>query len=99
MKFLHFYDHELRTGNTLVLRRQDDRERRALADPRGDIELAAVAVEDVLDDGEPQAGAALFPARRHADPVEALRETRQVLRRDAGPVVLHRHDEAGGTAV
>src|SRR5205085_5432068 len=54
-----------------------------------------MAVEDVLDDGEPQTGAALLPARRHADPIEPLGEAGQMLWSDAGPVIRHRGDEAG----
>ena len=64
----------------------------------GDHELAAVAVEDVLDDREAEAGAALLPACRHVDAVEALGEPRQVLRGDAGPVVDHVDPEAAGPA-
>src|SRR2546423_9162785 len=58
----------------LFLCRQNHRKCRAVADPGGDVELAAMAVEDVLDDGEPQTGAALLPARRHADPIEPFGE-------------------------
>ncbi len=43
--------------------------------------LVAVAVEAVLDDGEPQARAPAGAARRDVDPVEALREPRDVLGR------------------
>src|SRR2546423_13177725 len=63
----------------LFLCRQNHRKCRAVADPGGDVELAAMAVEDVLDDGEPKAGAALLPARRHADAVEPLGEAGQML--------------------
>src|SRR5919106_3719427 len=38
----------------------------------GDVELAFVAVEDVLDDGEPEPGAALVAARGDVDAVETL---------------------------
>ena len=67
--------------------------------PTSDVtsQLAAMAVDDVLDDGEPETRPALLTARRHVDPVEALGEARQVLGRDAGPVVGH-GDEAGGSA-
>ena len=44
-----------------------------------------MAVEDVLDDGEPEPGAALLAARGDVDAVEALGEPRQMLGRDAGP--------------
>src|SRR2546423_3178933 len=79
----------------LFLCRQNHRKCRAVADPGGDVELAAMAVEDVLDDGEPQTGAALLPARRHADPIEPLGEAGQMLGSDAGSVIRHRGDEAG----
>jgi len=57
-----------------------------------------MAVEDVLDDSEPEPGAAFFPARRDVDPVEPLGQPRQMLRRDAGPIVDHRDGVAPGLA-
>ena len=54
-----------------------------------------MAVEDVLDDGEAQAGASLLAACRHVDPVEALGQPRQVLRaRCPGPSSRHRDDDS-----
>ena len=67
-----------------------DREPGALPRLAGDVELAPVAVDDVLDDGEAQARSALVAALRHVDPVEPLGQARQVLGRDAGAVILHR---------
>ena len=49
-----------------------------------------MAVEDVLDDGQPQPGAALLAARLDIDAVEALGEPRQVLGGDAGAEVADR---------
>src|SRR4029453_7992981 len=43
----------------------------------------------VFDDGEPKARAALLAARRNIDAIEALGEPRQMLRRDAWPVIGH----------
>ena len=42
---------------------------------------------DVLDDGEPKPGPALFPAHGSADPIEALCQSWEVLGRDAGTIV------------
>ena len=63
------------------------REGRAGAEARGDAQIPAVAVHDVLDDGEAEPGAAFLAARGGIDPIEALGEPRQVLRRDPRPVV------------
>src|SRR5215470_13782071 len=52
-------------------------------------------VEDVLDDSEPQSGAPLLAACRHADAIEPLGQAGEVLWRDAWAVVRHRGDEAG----
>src|SRR3546814_19572220 len=48
---------------------------------RSDREAATVAVEDVLDDGEAESGAAERAAPRGVDPVESLGQTRQMLAR------------------
>src|SRR5262245_7110097 len=68
-----------------VLRRgvQADGEGRALAVLAVDGERAAVAVDDVLDDREPEPGAAECARAPGVDAVEALGEARQVLARDA----------------
>ena len=68
--------------------RQPDGEGAALAEGRGDLEPALVAVEDVLDDGEPEPGAALVAAGGDAHAVEALGQAVDVLARDARAVVL-----------
>src|SRR5436190_17266322 len=57
------------------------------ADCAAQVEGAAVALDDVLDDGEAKAGAAGFAAARRIDAVEALGHSRQMLARDSGPVV------------
>src|SRR5215472_7362852 len=57
-----------------------------------------MAVEDVLDDGEPQTGAALLAARRYADAIEPLGEPGKMLGRDARSVVRHSGNEAGRAA-
>src|SRR5438270_14069823 len=59
------------------------REGRALAQRTGDIEPAAMAVEDVLDDGKPEARSAQFARAGIVDPVETLGQARQVFARDA----------------
>src|SRR5215468_7428430 len=82
----------------LVLRSQADRKCRPLPDARGNVELATVPVEDVLDNGEPQPSAAFFAARGHADAIEAFREPGKVLGCDARPVISHGGNEAGRPA-
>ena len=49
-----------------------------------------MAVDDVLDDGQPEPGAAPLPAALHIHPVEALGQARDGLARDALAVVAHR---------
>src|SRR5262245_7118991 len=55
-----------------------------------------MTIEDVLDDREPKARATLLTARGNIDPVEALREPRQMLRRDAWAVIDHGDRVAAG---
>ena len=47
-------------------------------------------VDDVLDDGEPEARPAFLAALGHVDPVKPLRQARQMLRRDARAVIPDR---------
>src|SRR6185295_18197311 len=54
-----------------------------------DQQTAAMARQDVLDQRQPEPGAALRAAIANIDPVEPLGEPRQVLRRNAGPEVAH----------
>ena len=54
-----------------------------------------MAAQDVLDDGEPQAGAALPPMAPALDPVESLGQPRQMLGRDPRPLVGDRDPHAG----
>src|SRR6185312_786229 len=58
----------------------------ALADDALHLELAAVPLQDVLDDGEPESGPAGGARAARIDAIEALREARNVLGRyaDAG---------------
>ena len=51
------------------------------------VQQAVVAVDDVLDDGEAEAGALLLAARLRIDPVEALGQPRHMLGRDADTMV------------
>ena len=48
-----------------------------------------MAGQDVLDQCEPEAGAALGPALADIDPVETLGQAGNILRCDAGPLVAH----------
>ena len=54
-----------------------------------------MAAQDVLDDGETQAGAALAPIAPAFDAVEALGQSRQMLGRDPGPLVGDGDPHAG----
>src|SRR6476620_7808271 len=56
-----------------------------------DRELSAVAIEDVLDQRKPEAGATFGTALGHIDPIEALGEPRNVLGRNARTVVAYGH--------
>ena len=56
---------------------------RTRADPAGDVDLAADGLDQVLDDREPQAGAAEFAASRLVDAVEPLEDAGQVVAGDA----------------
>jgi hypothetical protein len=64
--------------------------------------LAALRLDDMLDDGEPEAGAALLARPRLVHPVEALENPRLGLRGQPRAVVTHADlDPAaggGGTA-
>src|SRR6266540_2838939 len=73
-----------------IHQRQVSGEGGALPEHALDGQAAAVAVEDVLDQREPQAGAALRAALADVDAVEALGQPRQMLGRDAGTMVAHR---------
>src|SRR5438045_8933966 len=86
---------EANAARRLLLRRQRHGKGRALADLGGDGEHSAMAVEDVLDDGQTQPRSALLAARRYAHAVEALGEAGQMLGGDAGPIVRHGGDESG----
>jgi hypothetical protein len=51
--------------------REDQAEGRALAEFARDVELAAVTLHHVLDDRQPEAGAARFARPAAVDPIEA----------------------------
>src|SRR5687768_8506406 len=75
--------------------REVGREDRTLTGCALDREPATVAVDDVFDDGEAQAGALPFAAFLTLDAIEALGEPRQMLARHARPVVA---DDQSGIA-
>src|SRR5580704_17209216 len=54
-----------------------------------DRQPSAVAVEDMFDQREAEAGAALSAALRDIDAVKPLGQPRQMLGRDAGDVIAH----------
>src|SRR5690242_19665843 len=73
----------------LARRAKIDREDRALPELALDLERGAVAIDDVLDDGEAEPGAAHRARASRVDAVEALGEARNVLPRDALATVAH----------
>src|SRR4051812_48036112 len=58
---------------------QEQRENAAFSGLGFDIQAAAVAVHDVLYDGQAEAGSAQLPGSRGIDPVEPLGEARDML--------------------
>src|SRR5271169_6257012 len=77
------------------VRAQEDGEYRTGAGGAFDIKKAAMAIEDVLDDCEPESGPAHFARARGVDPVEALGQPRQVLARNTLPAVAHGYRNEG----
>jgi hypothetical protein len=73
------------------VRAQEDGKHRAGAEGALDVEKSAVAVEDVLDDREPEPGAAHFARARGIDAIESLGQSRQMLAGDALALVTHGH--------
>jgi len=73
------------------VRTQEDSEYRTGAGGAFDIKKATMAIEDVLDDCEPEPGPAHFARTRGVDPVEALGQPRQVFACDTFPAVAHGH--------
>src|SRR5580704_9156187 len=51
-----------------------------------------MAADDMLDDGQPQAGAALFPAAFDIDPIETFGEAGNGARRDTFAIVAHGYE-------
>ena len=66
-----------------MLGRQGDRKGRLYAGDGIDAHAPAVKAHDVLDDGKAQARSTQGAAPRLVDAIEALEESRQVLRGDA----------------
>src|SRR5689334_11378625 len=77
------------------LRRQLDRERRALARLRRDADAAAVRLDNVLHHRQPEAGALDRAVERVLRPVELVEDALLIGRRDAGPVVRDGHEDGG----
>src|SRR5205814_6529497 len=61
-------------------------------------ERAPVPLDDMLDDGETKTRAGGFAAARRIDAVEALRDTRQMLSRDAGTMIGDRQRDPAAAA-
>src|SRR5438552_17685002 len=69
--------------------RQTHVDDRAAAELARHPELALVGDDQVLDDGEAEAGTALLACAARIDPVKSFEQAWQVLARDAGAVVGH----------
>src|SRR4029077_5730092 len=72
-----------------AVRAQEDGEHRAGAEGALDVEKSAVAVEDVLDDREPEPGPAHFARAGGVDAVEPLGQPWQMLAGDAFALIPH----------
>src|SRR5512139_1938666 len=68
--------------------RQQDRERGPFADPAPDGYRPLVGQDDVLDDGQSEAGAAQLLGPGLVDDIETLEDVREVIGADAGPGVF-----------
>src|SRR5438132_7490601 len=62
---------------------------RALSDPAGRVHIALHGLNEVLDNGQAQAGAAQFARTGLVDAIEALEYSRQILLRNADAGVRH----------
>src|SRR5581483_778650 len=71
-------------GGVRFGRRQAHAHRGALFERAFDLELALVRLHDVLDDRQPEAGAAEIARARLVDSIKALGEARQIFFRNAG---------------
>src|SRR5690606_18685312 len=81
----------LRSG----VERQGDGEDAALAWLAFDGQPSAVTIDDVLHDGEAQAGSAHFTRAGAVDPIEALRQSVQMLTADTLTAVADAHMNPG----
>src|SRR5215469_6097023 len=68
-------------------------ERRTLAQGRLDPNAPAVHLDDLLGDGEPEAGAALGLGKGAVDLMELLEDARPLVLGNAGPRIGHAHVE------
>src|ERR1700733_11062430 len=68
---------------------QPDRERRTDPDRARNFEPPAMPVEDVLDDGQAQPGAAQLPRSGVVDAIETFGQARQMLAWDALSLIAH----------
>src|SRR5499427_8546359 len=75
--------------------RQTDKARGALAHRALLLECAPMPAGDLRGHGETQPGAAGLPRPVSLDPVKALEEVREMLRRDARAGVTHGHTHRG----
>jgi hypothetical protein len=72
-----------------LYQRQSEVKRNAFAKNALSPDAPAVGLDDVLDDGETQAGSARLARASLVDTIEALKDALQVFRGNAGPKILH----------
>src|SRR5258706_7773738 len=75
--------------------REKDRKPAALAQFAFQFQGTAMTADDMLDDGEPQPGAAQIPRAGGIHPIEALGKPRQMPAVDAFTLVDDRHGHGG----
>jgi hypothetical protein len=75
--------------------RHSNSERRALPERARDLDAAAMQFRELVDQGEPDAGAFLCASLGAFDPVESLEEPRNLTFRDADPRIRHLQHELG----
>src|SRR5579863_7779217 len=89
---------DIRSASSAASDRKRDCHRRALADPALDAQHTMMELHDGFDNRQPQAGAAEFARAGAVNPIEALRQARNVRGRNSLPGVRDDHLE-GGLAV
>ncbi len=82
-------------GTCLFVPGQLNNETAAFSQPAFNRNMAAMGLGNVFDDGQPQTGSPHVAAAGFVHPVEALKETRQMLLGNTDTVVLNADDDIG----